>query len=722
MSNAAFDLGSYGAEIVLSTTTFDQGMQNAENQMNNVDKKAKGFGSNLGTLAAGAVAGLGAALAGAAIAGVKMADDLDKALNGLQSATGTTDEEMQGMEESLKRIYQNNFGESFQDIADSMALVQQNTGLTGEALEETTTHALMLRDTFGKDIAESTLTANGLMNQFGLTSEEAFNLMAQGIQNGADKNGDFLEGLNEYGVHFEQLGFDASEFTNILIDGAQSGAFSVDKIGDAMKEFGIRSKDGSKASAEGFALLGLNAEDMTASFAAGGDTAQTAFQQVMDSLLAIEDPVAQNAAGVALFGTQFEDLGVRGIEAFANIGDNASLTKDSLGKINEVKYDSFGEAMSGIGRNLQMGLIEPVQKYVLPLLSDFANWITAHMPQIQETISTIFSAIGTVIGGFITVVRSVISTFNETETSTNSSFDNIKDTIDTILTTIKGIITDITSGIKVIWKKYGDDIVKYAKSSMENISNIISGVLKVIRGIVKTVMGLLTGDWDKAFLGLKMIVSGAFQAIEGVIKQSINASRVVIDTTLKVIKNVFSAGLNGVLSIASSIFNKVKSALTSPIESAKNTIVGIIEKIKGAFNFTWKLPKLKMPHVSVTMKENGWGIPYPDFDVSWWARGGIADKTLLYGVGEAGKEAIIPLDNPLYMAPFADAVFDRIMNRLKPNNPPLSNKTMNELVVHNNLTFNVTNKIDDSEIKKIANKVFSVTNDTFRARGGLGLI
>jgi phage-related minor tail protein len=242
VDNLSESVGKYGATLTLDDKEFVEGMNNAEKKMDDftdsvggstdkTNKKMSGFGAGLGTIAAGAIAGLGVALVGAGVAGVKMADDLQGSLNDLQASTGATEEEMKGMEDSLKNIYNNNFGESFQDIADSMALVKQNTGLTGKELESTTQNALMLRDTFGKDISESTNTANSLMKQFGISSEEAFNLMAQGIQNGADKNGDFLESLNEYAPQYKALGFSAEEFTNTLIDGAESGAFSIDKVG-----------------------------------------------------------------------------------------------------------------------------------------------------------------------------------------------------------------------------------------------------------------------------------------------------------------------------------------------------------------------------------------------------------------------------------------------------------------------------------------------------------
>jgi TP901 family phage tail tape measure protein len=299
---AEYDLGKYGATLTLDGSEFDQGLSRAEQNISGTENKTKSFAKGLGVMAAGAVAGLGVALAGAGVAGVKMADDLQGSLNTLQSATGATDDEMKGMEESLKNIYSAGYGESFSDIAQQMATVKQNTGLAGAELEKATKNAMALGSTFDMDVTESTNAANSLMKQFGISSEEAFNLIAQGAQNGANKNGDLLDSLNEYAPQFQAMGFSAEEFTNVLIDGAKNGAFSIDKVGDAVKEFNIRAKDGSDTTNEAFSSLGLNADKMGQAFAQGGEKGQQAFQQVMTSLNNIEDPMEKNRIGVALFG------------------------------------------------------------------------------------------------------------------------------------------------------------------------------------------------------------------------------------------------------------------------------------------------------------------------------------------------------------------------------------------------------------------------------------
>lgn len=376
----------------------------ANQAIDNTDGKAKKtsltFGEMVASVAkvgAGIAMAMGVALIAVSGLAVSFTEDLQKSLNGVQSATGVADEMMVGMKDTMLAIYNNNFGENFEEIGAAMTLISQQTGLAGEALQGVTENALALKDTFGMEVETSILGANQLMKQFGLTGEESYNLIAQGAQWGLDANGDLLDTLREYSGTFAAQGFSAEQMFNMLQNGAASGVRDVDLLADAIKEFGIRSVDGSKASAEGFTALGLNAANMTASFAAGGDKAKAAFDQTTTALIAMKDPVAQTAAGVALFGTQFEDLGIKGITALVNTQGEISKTVDSLGKINAVKYDTATEAWAGIKRNLETSILIPLGEKIMPKINEFAAWIIENMPMIKNEIEFAFTAAGEAI-------------------------------------------------------------------------------------------------------------------------------------------------------------------------------------------------------------------------------------------------------------------------------------------------------------------------------------
>lgn len=793
-----YDLGEYGARIVIDDSQFTQGMSSAEQKLSSTDNKAQGFGKNLGALAVGAVAGLGVALVGAGAAGMKMAMDLDSSLNKLQMQTGATDEEMKSMEESMKNIYNANLGESFDDIAQSMASVNQVTGQSGQALESLTKDALLLRDTFEFDVVESTRAADSMMKNFGISGDEAMNLIAQGAQQGLDKNGDLLDTLNEYSPQFAAIGLSAEDALNLMATSAENGAFSVDKIGDSIKEMNIKMKDGNEDTISALKTLGLNADEVTTSFAEGGEKGKQAFHDVMQALAGVEDPMLKNQLGVALMGTMYEDLEAGAVDAMANIGTSIDSNVDALGKINEIKYTSFGEAMEGLKRNFQTALIEPIQQHVLPLLSQFSTWIMEHMPQIQAIMSTVFGGIGAVIGTVIDVVQSVIAKFQESETSTNTSFTNIQTTISTILETIKGIITDVTTVIKQVWQTYGDDLVKFATTAWESISQVISGVLKVIQGIINTVLGVLTGDWERAWNGIKQILSGVWDAIKGVVELALNTVKGVIDAALKIISNIFKTIWEGIKSAVSTVvsaivdtvktkfeemknnvsekfnniktkaseiwnnikttisnfiseavttvktkietmksnvsttfsnivttaqtkFNEIKSKITEPIESAKTAVGTAIEKIKGFFSgMKLSFPKISMPKLPHFKLNGSFSLnppSVPKLSVDWYKTGGFFDQASIVGIGEAGREAILPLENKRYMAPFADAVFERIQDRMMNSNNVNQSTTTQEIVMNNSISFNVNGSMSKADMDKASSYMFKNMEKGMRERG-----
>ena len=388
------DLGALVARIQVDSGNSISELQNFQKSVDNADGKSRGLTSSLKNLVAGFA--IGAAIkktADAVVGCVQKADELNKSFNTLQTQTGATDKEMEGLEESLKNIYANNYGESFEDIAVAMAEVKNQTGLTGDELERTTENAIALRDAFGFEVQESTRAADMMMKQFGITSDEAFNLIAQGSQNGLDKNGNLLDSINEYSVHFKQLGLDAEDMFNMLSNGAETGVFDIDKLGDAVKEFGIRVKDGSDTTNEAFTSLGLDAEELQRKFAQGGETAEEAFREVTQALNDCDDEVAKNSAGVALFGTMWEDMGADAVKALTDTNGEFDKTAENLNKIKQIKYDDLGSAFQGIRRQIETGLVLPIGEKLLPKLNEFANYINRNMPSIRNTVENVMDAI-----------------------------------------------------------------------------------------------------------------------------------------------------------------------------------------------------------------------------------------------------------------------------------------------------------------------------------------
>ena len=351
----------------------------------------------------------------------------DSALTQLQASLGLSKDEMGAFNDEMQELYKNNYGESFEDIGEAMRVVASSSKETDpKKIGELAKNAITLRDTFDMDYTESMRAVNMLMDQFGISGEEAFNLIVQGANKGLNKNEDLLDSINEYGVHYKQLGYTADEFFNSLANGTDAGTFSVDKLGDAMKEFGIRTKDTAETTTEGFELIGLNADEMRKSFAAGGDTAQKATKKTLKALFEMDDQVKQNQAGVDLFGTMWEDLGIDGVKALMNVDGSIKKTNKSMKELDKVKYSDLKSELQTIGRTLKTDLLQPIVSDAMPTLKKSAKWATENIQTIKSMTVGLGATIGTVfvankINAFAQGISGLITTMTTLKTATEGA-------------------------------------------------------------------------------------------------------------------------------------------------------------------------------------------------------------------------------------------------------------------------------------------------------------
>lgn len=466
-----------------ATNEFDDTLED----MSDTADKSSGILSKLGdslnvgsvlkggvTAAAAGVAALGTAAAAAGKYALDFSGDVDTAMNSFQATTGIATEQAGAFEDAMLDIYNDNFGEDLTDISEAMSEVARQTKeVDPTKVAELTENALMLRDVFGYDVNEQVRAANMLMEQFGVTGDEAFTLIAQGAQKGLDKNGDMLDTINEYSVQFQQLGFSAEEMFDILINGAESGAFSVDKVGDAVKEFGIRVKDGSESTVGAFEDLGLNAEEISQSFADGGDKAQEAFKKVTDALFDMEDPLKQNQTGVALFGTMWEDLGVDGVKALTTLTKQVDKTADTLDDINEIKYDDLESAFEGAGRAIQTGFVKPIGDKALPAFKDFAETISEGAKEANGDIEKMSDVFGEAVGD----LASDLTTF-------------IPDFIDLGGEIVIGLVDGIAEAAPELGEAVGELSAEFINNLPDLVATVFDGGVQLISGFVS---GLVEG-------------------------------------------------------------------------------------------------------------------------------------------------------------------------------------------------------------------------------------
>lgn len=352
----------------------------ANESIHKTDKNAKGlaetFGKGVAAVGKWAAGITTAAAAGAAAVGtaaVKSADALDKSVKKTAAAVGANAEQAEKYKSVIQDVYGDNFGESFDDISDSISVITQNLGdMDAAPLKEITESAYALQDVFDMGVDETARAAKAMKENFGIAAEDAYNYIAKGAQDGLNYSGELIDSINEYSVQFAKLGFSADDMFKIFAQGAENGAWNLDKIGDAVKEFSIRAIDGSDSTREGFEAVGLNADKMSEKFAQGGETAREAFQEVVQALAAMKDPIEQNTAGTDLFGTMWEDLGVDAVAAMGSITDGAYECAGAMDSIKDVNYSSLEDALGGLKRQLET-MIQPLGDSLIPLVKDVVS-------------------------------------------------------------------------------------------------------------------------------------------------------------------------------------------------------------------------------------------------------------------------------------------------------------------------------------------------------------
>lgn len=281
---------------------------------------AGGFGDALGGLlspaglATGALLAVGGAMMATGAHAMELARDVEDSTALMTTQLGLTSDQAEGFEEVMRSIYENNYGESFSDIAESLVVVDQQFARIGhdsvetyEGLQRVTEMAIAFSDAFDTDVAESTSAVVTLMENFGLSATQAFDFLVAGQQRGLNSSGDFLDTIGEYSVQFNAAGATAGEFFSILETGNAGGVLGTDKITDAFKEFTIRIVDDSTTTRTALEGIGISYDELKQGFADGSVTQVQALQMVIDKIGEIEDPIERNRIGVALFGTQWED-------------------------------------------------------------------------------------------------------------------------------------------------------------------------------------------------------------------------------------------------------------------------------------------------------------------------------------------------------------------------------------------------------------------------------
>ena len=573
------------------------------------DKIASVMKSPVAAGAAGA-----AAIAGAGVAAVNTAVDIDSAMNQLQASTGLATDETERYRQVLEGVYQNNYGDSFGEIANVIGEIRQQVGgvvdsWDPEALQGMVESVFALEDMSNGalDAEGSIRAANTMMEQFGTDGTQALSMIAKGYQDGLDYSGELLDSINEYSVHFEKLGLDADDMFKIFKEGADSGAFNLDKVGDAVKEMSIRVLDGSDTTKQGFELLGLNADKMAEKFAAGGDSAKEAFYQTIDALAGLEDPLAQNTAGVDLFGTMWEDLGPEAVTALAEIEDGAYDTADAMEGVKDVISDDLGSQFEALKRNVEM-LLVPLGKELIPILSQIMEEV---LPPLLEVLEPLIGLIGDLLEPLLTIVSAVLEPVLEILNELLDPFiellescitplmelveellDPLLELIDTCIRPLLDLVLQLIEPLLQVISECIEPLIEVFTQLFDPIFQLIESALKPLLELLQPLVEFISTVLTPILWVLLETFQVVFETVASVVLDKVNVVQGILDNLIGFVQNVFSGNWRGAWENIQNIFTGIIDLFPGFIQDIIGNITDIlgslIDFIKNVFAGNWR--------------------------------------------------------------------------------------------------------------------------------------
>ena len=433
-------LNSFNEQLDKTRDEFDKvanGVENLENKSNKTDlskvkkemDEVKSSADNLKSAVGGALkeaTATATAIGGAVTGAIVSANGEQKALNSLQAQAGLTAEEMTKYKSVIGEIYKDNFGESQEDIANTLSKIKQVTDEQNpQKLKDMAENLYTLEATFDNfDISETLRGINGLMTNMGLTADEAFDYIVKGAQNGLNYSGELGDNIAEYSQIWGQAGFDAEQMFSILENGTKNGAYNLDKVNDFVKEFTISLSDGRIE--ENLGSFSKGTGEIFKKWKDGKATASDVFYSVISDLKNTKNEQKALTTASTVWSALGEDNAMKVIKSLGNVNKNYKNVKGSMEKIKDIKYDDVESDWASLGRTVQTDVINPIGKSLFPEVKKLCKFVENHTDDIIPTLKIVGSLVGGIWVGkkttaVVSGVQSLIGAYKSLRIATESA-------------------------------------------------------------------------------------------------------------------------------------------------------------------------------------------------------------------------------------------------------------------------------------------------------------
>ncbi|WJQ14586.1 replication protein [Geobacillus stearothermophilus] len=575
------------------------------------EKDVQGLGDTLSNVAGGLAAGGG--LAGA----INQALDTSRLNTKIDISFNVPEESKKAVKDAVNTIKAYGI-----DAETALEGVRRQWALNADASDETNKKIIegagMIASAYsGIDFTELIQEINEISGELKISDEQALGLVNSLLKIGFPP--DQLDIIAEYGQQLRRAGYDAQEIQAIFAAGIDTGTWNIDNLLDGLKEGRIRlaefGQGVDKATAEllkGTGISTAQLQEWGQAVAAGGEQGQKAMFEVAKALAGIKDETTQNALGVKIFGTMWEDQGTNISETILNMGKHLAGAKqnqdelnDSISKINADPAVKFQKALGDLKTAL-----EPLLSVIASVVGAIASWMSAN-PQLSATITAIVGAVGIFSGALMALapilysIQNVLPIITKMLPMLGNAFKAMTGPIGlaiTVLTLLVPVIIKNWEPIKEFFSKLWDGIKKIFETTVNAIGSFLSSAWEGIKAAIVAVWeGIKTAAqvvWD----GIKVyfetvlnIYKTIFVTVWNTIKTAVvaiwNGLKAAATTTFEALKNSISAVWNTIKQLTSTVWNAIKAALTTSWNAIKSTGETVFNAIKTTISTVWNAVK-----------------------------------------------------------------------------------------------------------------------------------
>ena len=548
------------------------------------------------------------------------------------SATEASDLLAAGMQRGLN--YTDELGDNLSEYSVRWGEAGMSASEYFSLLEAGTSNGAYNLDKVGDYLNEFlTALSDGRMEEsigsFSEGTQEAFENFKNGSATAEDMLQAVLGDLTQMPNEYDKAALASTLWSSLGEDNAMGMIESLAGVQDSFGDVAGAAQQAQEAASDGFAVK-----------------SQEAMRELQGSIEPLGEPllnIATNVAGaVKSFSEWFAGLGEDGQAAVLAIATIAAAIGPVLSTVGTVvdTVPKIGAAFKVVGK-LGTGALGLIAEH--PVVAAIAAIIAAvvllwnNCEEFRDAVTAVWDAVcaafevATQVAG--DVAQSVGEFFSQLGETLGGVWDGICSTVQGAIDAVSQVITDVVTALSEWWGATWEGISGTASAIWEAISSAIGAAIDAVSSTISSVLSAIQTVWDSIWGAVSSTASSVWDGISSTISSIVNGIR---DT----ISSVFNAAKDTV----SSVWNSIKSAIETPIQNARDTVRKVIDSIKGFFNFSWSLPHLKLPHLSISGSFSIAPPSVPHFGIDWYAKGGVFNGPSVIGVGEAGPEGVVPFN------------------------------------------------------------------------------